>query len=146
VHFRVVKDVFCSCLLEYGKGQVFNGAIGKATADLFHISFSPWKLASYAYYMSLKEIALHLLSAGNSFQGLKYGHRTYPLLLEEDFLLFNLPFWHFPLWYNSLIQICIFSLRQNKCLSFIELWSHQGWKRPPRSSSPTIHLPPIWPH
>ena len=24
--------------------------------------------------------------------------------------------------------------------------NHQGWKRPSRSSSPTIHLPPIFPH
>jgi len=28
--------------------------------------------------------------------------------------------------------------------SIKESWNHQGWKRPPRSSSPTIHLPPIF--
>jgi len=26
---------------------------------------------------------------------------------------------------------------------FIESWHHQGWKRPTRSSSPTVHLSPI---
>ena len=28
----------------------------------------------------------------------------------------------------------------------IESWNYQGWKRPPRSSSPTIHLPSVFPH
>lgn len=48
---------------------------------------------------------------------------------------------------NDKIQavLVILSLSVKIQTEVIELQSHQGWKRPPTSSSPTVHLPPKWP-
>ena len=40
------------------------------------------------------------------------------------------------------VQICLLPSRCFAFIFIIESWNHYSWKRPLRSSSPTVHLPP----